>query len=42
MGLENSDELGEVTNYAHRWKLYHKSSYTSCHTKSYAYCSYLQ
>jgi len=28
-GLEKSDELGEWTNSANRWKLYHKSSYTS-------------
>jgi len=27
-GLEKSDELGEVTNYANRWKFYHSSSYT--------------
>jgi len=27
-GLEKSDELGEVTNYANRWKLHHRSSYT--------------
>jgi len=28
MGLEKSDDLGEVTNYANRWKLHHSSSYT--------------
>jgi len=27
-GLENSDGLGEVANYANKWKLYHGSSYT--------------
>ena len=26
--LEKSDELGEVTRYANRWKLYYRSSYT--------------
>jgi len=24
-GLEKSDNLGQVTNYANRWKLYHRS-----------------
>jgi len=27
-GLEKSDKLGKVTNYANRGKLYHRSSYT--------------
>jgi len=27
-GLQKSGDLGEVTNYANRWKLYHRSSYT--------------
>jgi len=27
-GLEKSDDLSKVTNYANRWKLYHSSSYT--------------
>ena len=28
-GLQKSDDLGEVTNYANRWKLHHRRSYTS-------------
>jgi len=28
MGLEKSDDLGKVTKYANRWKLYHRNSYT--------------
>jgi len=28
MGLEKSDDFGELMNYANRWKLYHSSSYT--------------
>jgi len=27
-GLEKTDELGQVTNYANRWKLYHRTWYT--------------
>jgi len=26
--LENREELGYVTNYANKWKCYHRSSYT--------------
>jgi len=42
MGLEKSDDLGEVTNYANRWKLYHRKARILYHSNSYTQCFCLQ